>query len=128
MAKKTSILQQNLKTKSVYELQAQICSALAHPVRLHILDLISDGEMNAGDLLEVLQIPKANLSQHLSVLKEGGVIYARKEGLYQYFSLAIPKIKDACGMIKGILSERLMMEDEQNSILLKELKKAKRSL
>jgi ArsR family transcriptional regulator, virulence genes transcriptional regulator len=128
MAKKTNIQQQNLKLKSVYVLQAQICSALAHPVRLHILDLISDGEMNAGDLLEVLQIPKANLSQHLSVLKEGGVIHARKEGLYQYFSLAIPKIKDACGMIKGILSERLMMEEEQNSILLKELKKAKRSL
>jgi hypothetical protein len=56
------------------------------------------------------------------------VIHARKEDLYQYFSLAIPKIKDACGMIKGILSERLMMEEEQNSILLKELKKAKRSL
>lgn len=112
--------------KTVYELQAQICSALAHPIRLEILDLISDGEKNAGELLEILQIPKANLSQHLSVLKDGGVIVARKEGLFQYFSLAIPKIKEACGMIKGILSERIAQEDEQNSMLLKELKKFKR--
>lgn len=124
MPKKSDVQKQNLK--SIYELQAQICAALAHPVRLQILDLVSDGEKNAGELLEVLQIPKANLSQHLSVLKDGGVIQARKEGLFQYFSLAIPKIKEACGMIKGILSERLIMEEEQNSVLIKELKKSKR--
>lgn len=125
--KNESIRSSNFAGKrTIYELQAQICSAMAHPVRLEILDLIADGEKNAGELLEILQIPKANLSQHLSVLKDGGVILARKEGLFQYFSLAIPKIKEACGMIKGILSERIAQEDEQNSMLLKELKRFKR--
>jgi DNA-binding transcriptional ArsR family regulator len=75
--------------------QAEICGALAHPVRLEILVLLSEKERTSGRLIEILKIPKANLSQHLSVLREAGLIKSRWEGLFQYFSLAIPQIKNA---------------------------------
>ena len=94
-------------------MQAEICGALAHPVRLEILDLLSEKEQNSGQLLEVLKIPKANLSQHLSVLKEAGLIKARREGLFQYFSLAIPQIKDACSLVKKVLHEKLTGEERR---------------
>lgn len=110
---------------SIYEMQAEICAALANPVRIHILDLLSEGEMNSSELLEILQIPKANLSQHLSVLKDAGVLHSRKEGIYQYLSLAIPKIKDACSLVRTILVEKIAQEEKKTSALIKELKNSK---
>jgi len=104
--------------KVIYEMQAEICGALAHPIRLEILDLLSKDEKNSRELLEILKIPKANLSQHLSVLRETGLIKARREGLYQYFSLAIPQIKDACSLVRKVLRERLT-EQEQIAIQIK---------
>lgn len=109
-------------SKTIYDLQAEICSALASPVRLHILELLSSGEKSASQLLEVLDIPKANLSQHLAVLKDVGIIQTRKEGLFQYMSLSIPKIKDACGLVRSVLVERMAQEEKKNSELIKELK------
>lgn len=108
--------------KTIYELQAELCAALASPVRLHILDLLSDGEKTATELLEILEIPKANLSQHLAVLKDAGILKARKKGLYQYISLAIPKIKDACSLVRTLLVEKMAMEEKKNSELIRELK------
>ena len=102
----------------VYEMQANICHALSHPIRLYILDLLSHEEMSSSQLLEKLEIPKANLSQHLSVLKDAGVLKARKEGAFQFLSLAIPKIKDACQLVRGILIDRIN-EDQKNMVELK---------
>lgn len=106
---------------AVYEMQANICHALSHPVRLYILDILSDGEMSSSQLLEVLEIPKANLSQHLSVLKEAGILKTRKDGAFQMLSLAIPKIKDACQLVKGILIDRLNEEQKVMTELKKNL-------
>ncbi len=113
---------ENSQKKTIYDLQAEICAALASPVRLQILDLLSEGEKTASDLLEVLDIPKANLSQHLAVLKDAGILRSRKEGLYQYLDLAIPKIKDACLIVRTVLVEKIAHEEKKNFELIKELK------
>lgn len=123
MGSKMAKTKKNLN--SIYEMQAEICAALASPVRIHILDLLSEGEMTSTELIEILKIPKANLSQHLSVLKDAGVINSRKEGIYQYLSLAIPKIKDACSLVRTILVEKIALEEKKTSALIKELKNSK---
>ena len=102
-------------------MQANICHALSHPVRLYILDLLSSDEMSSSQLLDILEIPKANLSQHISVLKEAGILKTRKEGTFQVLSLAIPKIKDACQLVRGILLDRLNEEQKTMSELKKNL-------
>jgi len=107
------------KNIALYERQADICYALSHPVRLYILDLLFTEEMTSSQLLDVLEIPKANLSQHLTVLKGAGILKSRKSGSFQIISLAIPKIKDACQLVRCILMDRL--EEEQKS--MSELKK-----
>ena len=108
--------------RTIYDLQAEICSALASPVRLQILELISEGEMTATELLEILHIPKANLSQHLAVLKEAGILHSRREGLFQYIKLSIPKIKDACALVRSVLLEKIAMEEKQNAEMIKKLR------
>lgn len=114
------------KNYSMYELQAEICSALSSPVRLHILDLLFTGEKTSSELLEILEIPKANLSQHLSVLKDAGILESRKSGTYQYWNLAIPKIKDACTLVRTVLLEKITQDESKQASLIKELKTARK--
>lgn len=108
--------------RTIYDLQAEICSVLASPVRLQILDLVSESEKTAGQLLQVLKIPKANLSQHIAVLKDAGIIQSRKEGLFQYMSLSLPKIKEACALVRSVLLEKIALEEKNNAELMKELR------
>lgn len=117
-----SKLQKQKHAKTVYDLQAEICGALASPIRLRILDVLASGEVAVSDLIPILEIPKANLSQHLNVLKEVGIIQTRKEGLFQYVSLMTPKIKDACSIVRSLLMEKIQNEEEKNSQLIKALK------
>jgi ArsR family transcriptional regulator len=119
------------KNMAAYEMQANLCHALSHPIRLNILDLLCADEMSSSQLLEILDIPKANLSQHLSVLKEAGILKTRKEGACQFLSLAIPKIQDACQLVRGILVDRLNEEHKTMNDIKKNLdlqvSKAKRT-
>jgi len=105
----------------IYRLQADLCAALANPVRLQILDMLVNAEMTSSQILEILPIPKANLSQHLAVLKAAGIIRTRKEGLYQSMSLALPRIKDACMIIRTVLAEKVEQEEKRHADLRREL-------
>jgi ArsR family transcriptional regulator len=90
-----------------FERQAQICKAFANPVRLKIIDQVSRGECSATELQETLGISKANLSQHIAVLKTVGVIGARRDGKQLYYSLAIPEVKQACQLVRKVLYAQL---------------------
>lgn len=102
----------------LYEKQAEICGALASPVRLWILDILADGEATATELQAQLDLPKSNLSQHLTVLKRAGILKSRGEGRSQYLSLSIPEIKEACGLVRQVLLTQM----NQQASLAKNLK------
>lgn len=101
----------------IYERQAEICAALASPVRLMILDLLAEEELTATDLLQTLKIPKSNLSQHLKVLKNAGILRVRSEGLYQYLSLGIPEVKQACALVRKVLASQMSQQAELAKVL-----------
>ena len=54
-------------SKEVFERQARLCQALAHPARLQILDLLGSGEQGVSALQETLEISKTRISQHLTI-------------------------------------------------------------
>jgi len=87
----------------VFERQADICKAFASPLRLQILDLISKGECGATELQKKLKVSKANLSQHISILKSAGIISTRRDGKHLYYTLTIPEVKEACQLIRKVL-------------------------
>lgn len=90
----------------VFELQADVCKVFSHPKRLHILCLLKDGEKSFSELQGACDLSKANLSQHLAVLRERGVISARRQGQTMHFSVANPKITAACSLMHDFLCER----------------------
>jgi ArsR family transcriptional regulator len=94
--------------KKLYEMQAELCKTLSNPKRLEILDILKEKqEISVNSLAERLEIPKANTSQHLAVLRQAGVVATRKDGINVYYRLRSTKISDACQLTRQILLERL---------------------
>jgi ArsR family transcriptional regulator len=93
--------------KERFEIQAEFCKAMAHPVRLEIIDRLKARELSVGELAEAVGVSQANLSQHLSVLRMRGVVRARREGNGVVYALANRKIVDACVLIREILTEQM---------------------
>jgi len=93
--------------RKLYEKHAALCETLANPKRLEILSLLREGEKTVGDLAKEMGIPQPNLSQHLAILRDRGIVAARKEGVNSYYSIANPKIIQACDLIREVLYEQL---------------------
>jgi len=87
----------------VFERQARICKAFANATRLQMLELLGQRDWSAADLQEYLDISKANLSQHVAILKVAGIVGARREGGRMYLSLVMPEAKKACHLIHEVL-------------------------
>ena len=66
---------------------AVICKALGDSNRLHIIQMLSDGEMCGCKLLEAFDITQPTLSHHMKVLAECGLINDRKEGKWHHYSI-----------------------------------------
>jgi ArsR family transcriptional regulator len=70
--------------------KAGIFQALAHPTRIAIVELLRDGEVPVGKLMEHLNVEQANASQHLAVLRAKGIVSNRKEGNQVFYRLRDP--------------------------------------
>ncbi len=95
----------------IFELQADICATLANPKRLQIISLLKKGELSVGDMVKAMGIGKANLSQHLSSMRQKGILIARREGTSVYYRLASPKITQACTSMRQVLMN--LLEDQE---------------
>jgi ArsR family transcriptional regulator, virulence genes transcriptional regulator len=91
----------------VFELQADVCKVFSNPKRLHILCLLKDGEKSFAELQTATGLSKANLSQHLTLLRGRAVVNARRQGQSLHFSVANPKITAACELMHEFLCEQL---------------------
>ena len=91
----------------IYQLHAEICQTLSNPKRLEVLELLSGGEKTVGELAVALNLRQANLSQHLSLLRQRGVVATRREGTNIYYHVTHPKIIEACRLLREVLLEQL---------------------
>ena len=94
-------------TQTIYLLHARILKALAHPKRLMIMDSLHSGEKSVGELVELLELPQATVSQHLAGLRDEQVVTTRREGNSIFYSLADPRIVQACDIFHQVLADRM---------------------
>jgi len=104
---RTPVKNRNKMESEIFERQAAICKAFAHPGRLQILDLLGQGEKGVSDLHLTLGISRTSMSQHLSILKFAGVVTTRRNGKQVYCSLAMPEVKEACQLIRKVLEAHI---------------------
>lgn len=107
--------------REIFEKQAEICKTMANPKRMEIIYVLKSGEKTVTEIVDALEINKANVSQHLSVMKGGGIIESRREGTNIYYSITNTKIVEACGLMREVMMEELAKQEQ----VIKELRKAK---
>lgn len=97
----------HVRTDPVYVVKARLFRVLGHPVRIRILELLVSGERTVGDLQDALDLDSSGTSQHLSTLRELGVLDSRREGTNVYYRLKDPRISQLLVVAKQILSSAL---------------------
>ncbi len=105
--------------RRIYQLQADICKALANPVRLEILHCIGNREVSFGELQRAVDVSKSNLSQHLAVLRKNRVVTDRREGQRTFYRLTYPEIETACRAVQQVLARHLREIGRQAQVLLR---------
>ena len=85
--------------RSAYEKNAGTYKILANPNRLEILNLLREQEMAVEDLVKTLGIPKANVSQHLALLRHNKLVTVRRQGLNAFYNIVDPRIVEPCRIL-----------------------------
>ncbi len=95
-----------LTDKAIFEMQAEICKTLTNPKRIEILNALKTDERTVTDLVNILGASKANVSQHLAVMRHKGILTTRREGVNIFYRVANPKVIEACALMKEVLFEQ----------------------
>ena len=88
-------------------LQAEVLKTLANPRRLEILHRLAEGPCEVRRLADELGVSQPNVSQHLSVLRNAGLVEAERDGREVRYRLADPDVITACAVMRGVLQRRL---------------------
>jgi ArsR family transcriptional regulator len=99
--------------------KADFFQALAHPTRIAIVELLRDGELSAGALIERVGVEQANASQHLTILRTKHIVVNRKAGNQVFYSVRDPLILEVLDVMRRYfyvhLAEGQAMLDEIKS-------------
>lgn len=90
----------------VFELQAKLCQALAHPIRLRIINTLKDGVKPVNEIVSVVDEAQSTVSRHLGVLRSAGILERHRKGTEVFYEISIPKIVEVCELMHTVLIEQ----------------------
>jgi len=101
----------------LFEKEAEVAKAIAHPLRIAVVNFLKDGEQCVCDIAEHIGSERSNVSRHLSVMVNAGLLEYRKEGLKVIYRLKCACIVDFFSCVSGVLKQQA----RDNERLLKSL-------
>jgi ArsR family transcriptional regulator len=93
--------------REVNRLHAEICQALSDPTRILILYALRDGARNVTDLAETLATSQPSVSRHLKVLRDRRMVYAERNGMNIYYSIADERVLQALDLLREVLAQSI---------------------
>jgi len=94
--------------QEIPQFKADFFKALAHPMRIRILEVLCEGNKNVNEIQTLLNSEGSAVSQQLAVLRSKNVVYGIKEGTSVIYSLRDPLIKDLLAVAKQIFDNHLV--------------------
>lgn len=94
--------------QQIANFKAEFFKALAHPIRIQILDCLRNGEKGVNELSEALQIEQANVSQQLAILRVRNIVVGRKSGNNVYYSVSDRTIFKLLDVARTIFNDHLV--------------------
>lgn len=107
-------------TTPLYQLKADFFKTLGHPIRIRVLELLSQREHAVAEMLPEVGVEAAHLSQQLAILRRSNLVATRKEGSTVYYRLTNPELADLLAVARSILGGVLAGQAE----LLQDLRTA----
>ena len=95
--------------QEAYDKNANIYKVLANPKRLEILNLLKVGELGVEQILQVTKFSKANLSQHLALMRHNGLVQTRRNGLNIYYRIVDKRIVSPCKILHELRHRQLVI-------------------
>lgn len=92
--------------QQVFELHSELLKALSHPKRLEVIHLLRDKNLSVTQIQRMLDLPQANLSQHLQVLRQAGVVATEKKGKRIFYRLVHKNFARASDLLREVLIEK----------------------
>ncbi len=92
--------------KQAFERNAKVYKVLANEKRLEILNNIKHRELSVEQLLKITRLPKANLSQHLALLRHSRLVTTRKQGLNVFYTIIDPDIIEPCAILHSLWKQK----------------------
>ncbi len=108
--------------QQVANFKAEFFKALAHPIRIRIVDSLRDGEKGVNELSEMLHVEPTNVSQQLAVLRARNVVTCRKSGSSAFYSISDTALFKLLDVAKEIFNNQLVGVRE----MLEEMKEGRR--
>src|SRR5579885_3580505 len=96
----------------VFKIKADFLKALAHPIRLGIIEHLKDKESSVGDMVKALAVEQSSLSKHLAILRQAGIVGSRQEGVTVFCSIRDKEIFSILRPISEILRKKLKESQE----------------
>jgi ArsR family transcriptional regulator len=94
------------KRARLFERQAEIAKAVAHPLRIAVIDFLKDGERCVCEIAERVGSERSNVSRHLAVMVHAGVLTCRKDGLKVFYNLKTPCIAQCLSCITRVVKQQ----------------------
>jgi DNA-binding transcriptional ArsR family regulator len=91
----------------LHRVKADLFRALAHPVRIRILELLAGREHSVQELQDALSLDQPAVSQHLAALRARDLVTARRDGTAAHYSLRSPLLADLLRVSREFLNHRL---------------------
>jgi ArsR family transcriptional regulator len=88
----------------LYRMKAEFFKTLGHPVRIRVLELLSERDRAVSEMLPEVGIEPAALSQQLAVLRRAGLVTSRREGLSVLYTLSSPEVAELLASARRILT------------------------
>ena len=89
------------------EIRAKVVKAMAHPVRLMVIEFLKNGEHSFSEVFNLFKLDKSTVSKHLLVLKEAGIITSRKEGTDMIYKLEVPCVIDFFSCVTAVIESNV---------------------
>ncbi len=95
--------------QDAYDKNANIYKILANSKRLEILNILKFGETAVEDLLKITKLSKANLSQHLALMRHNGLVQTRRDGLNIFYRIVDPRIVEPCKILHDLRHRQMVI-------------------
>ena len=111
-----TLTMKNLPPEALQQVAAYF-QTLAEPTRLRILNFLRQGEHNVGELAQLCGFTAANISRHLSLLTQHGLVARESRGTSVYYSIADPAVYSLCDLVCGNIAKQYERAAESRKAL-----------